>query len=297
MIFMIENRNQWINIYTKEEIKYSNWDRDFFEKSQRFGYLSVDPFSSWWASTDSPITDEFEKISIICMETIHEDSTSGLTSGSTSGPTSGSASGSTSGSNSSSSSGWSPTSDQNSSSDSGTDSNSVTSGSSSTSGWTPGAVLDYTFPFPIDFCTEGLHNCHKDATCVTVDDSSKAFKCNCVNKMAEMGLIVVGNGFGETGCQYTIESKPQNIYGSNFKPSFGSTSGFTSGSTTGSTSGSISGSFNGQTSGSTSDSASGFGSGSSSSSTSGYFGEMTDDFIINFTVDSPFDTVWFQIIT
>ena len=151
--------------------------------------------------------------------------------------------------------------------------------------------MDYTFPFPIDFCTEGLHNCHKDATCVTVDDSSKAFKCNCVNKMAEMGLIVVGNGFGENGCQYTIESKPQNIYGSNFKPSFGSTSGFTSGST----SGSISGSFNGQTSGSTSDSASGFGSGSSSSSTSGYFGQITDDFIINFTVDSPFDTVWFHV--
>ena len=287
---MIENQKQWINIYTKEEIKYSNWDKDFFDKSQRFGYLSVDPYYSWWASTDSPISGN-EKISIICMEAIHEDSTSGSTSGSTSDSTSSSTSGPTSGSGSSPAS----TSDQNSSSDSVTDSNSLTSGSSSTSGssvtsgWTPGAVLDYTFPFPIDFCTEGLHNCHKDATCVTVDDLSKTFKCDCVNKMAEMGLIVVGNGFGENGCQYTIESKPQNIYGNNYKPSFGSTSGSTSASTSGSTAGSASGS----TSGSTSSS----GAGSSSSSNSGQNQGITDDFIINFTVDSPFNTVLFQIIT
>ena len=264
MKLIIENRNQWINIYTKEEIKYSNWEKDFFDKSQRFGYLSVDPFYSWWASTNSPITDENEEISIICMEAIHEDSTSG--------------------------SGSSPasTSDQNSSSP--TDSNSPTSGSSSTSGssatsgWTPGAVLDYTFPFPIDFCTEGLHNCHKDATCVTVDDLSKTFKCDCVNKMAEMGLIVVGNGFGENGCQYTIESKPQNIYGSNYKPSSSSTTS------------SFTGSSNGSTFGSNPGSTSGSGTGSSSSSNSGHNQGITDDFIINFTVDSPFSTVLFQII-
>ena len=141
---------------------------------------------------------------------------------------------------------------------------------------------------PIDVCAENLHNCHKDAICVTVDDS-EAFKCECVNKMADMGLIVVGNGFGENGCQYTIESKPQNIYGNNYKPSFGSTSGSTSASTSGSTAGSASGS----TSGSTSSS----GAGSSSSSNSGQNQGITDDFIINSTVDSPFNTVLFQIIT
>ena len=143
---------------------------------------------------------------------------------------------------------------------------------------------------PIDVCAENLHNCHKDATCVTVDDS-KAFTCNCVNKMAEMGLIVVGNGVGENGCQYTIESKPQNIYGSNYKPSFGATSGQTSGSIADSTSGQASSSFTGTTSGSPTDPTSGLTSGSGTSSgPSGAFNSIIEEFIINFTFDSPYET-------
>ena len=139
---------------------------------------------------------------------------------------------------------------------------------------------------PIDVCAENYHNCHKDATCVTVNDST-AFKCNCVNKMAEMGLIVVGNGVGENGCKYTIESKPQNIYGSNYKPSFGATSG----STSGSTSGQVSGSSTGTTSGSSADPTSGLTSGSGTSSgPSGAFNSINEDFIINFTFDSPYET-------
>ena len=150
---------------------------------------------------------------------------------------------------------------------------------------------------PIDVCAENLHNCHKDATCVTVNDS-QAFKCNCVNKMADMGLIVVGNGVGENGCQYTIESKPQNIYGSNYKPSFGTTSGPTSASSSGSTSGSTSGqafgSSTGSNSGSSTDPTSGLTSVSSGDSTSsgpsGAFNSINEDFIISFTFDSPYET-------
>ena len=130
---------------------------------------------------------------------------------------------------------------------------------------------------PIDVCAESLHNCHKDATCDTDDDLSKGFKCTCVNKMKELGLIVVGNGVGENGCKYTIQPKPQDIYGSNFKPITGPTSGSNSGWTTGSTSGS--------TSGLTSSSMSG-----SSSGSGDIFGTAMEDFIISFTFDSPYDT-------
>ena len=131
---------------------------------------------------------------------------------------------------------------------------------------------------PIDVCAENLHSYHKDATCVTVNDST-GFKCSCVNKMAEMGLIVVGNGVGENGCKYTIESKPQNIYGSNYKPSFGGTSGSTSGSTSGTTSSS--------STDPTSDLTSGSG---LSGTSSGAFNSINEDFIINFTFDSPYET-------
>ena len=122
---------------------------------------------------------------------------------------------------------------------------------------------------PIDACAESLHNCHKDATCDTNDDLSKGFKCTCVNKMEELGLIVVGNGVGENGCKYSIQPKPQNIYGNNYKP------------VTGPTSGSISGSMSGSTSGSTS---------GSPSSSGDVFGTPIEDFTISFTFDSPYET-------
>ena len=124
---------------------------------------------------------------------------------------------------------------------------------------------------PIDACAENLHNCHKDATCESADDLSKGFKCNCINKMAEFELIVVGNGVGQNGCKYTIESKPQLIYGVNYKPTFSSTTGSVSGPAFGS----ISGSNIGSTSGSASDSGE-------------VFGSLNEDFIINFTYGSPY---------
>ena len=90
-----------------------------------------------------------------------------------------------------------------------------------------------------------------------------------------MGLIFVGNGVGENGCQYTIESKPQNIYGSNYKPS----------------SGQVSGSSTGTTSGLSTDPTSGLTSGSGTpSGPSGAFDSINEDFIINFTFDSPYET-------
>ena len=265
----VVNHDQWINIYTKEEIKYSNWSKHFYEKSHHFAYISVSSSSAWWVSTDSPITDEYEKPRNICMDQIHNDSTSELNSGS--GSISGESSSSGSDSNSSSS---------DSSSVSGTTSGSISgSTSGSTSGWSPGSTYNYIFPFPIDFCTEGLHNCHKDANCVTVDHVSKSFECNCVNKMTEFGLIVVGDGVGENGCKYTIESKPQHIYGSDYRPTSGLTSGSTSSSISSSTSSSISGSTSG-----------------SNSLSSGHYTAIDDDFIIDFTLNSPFDSVRLQII-
>ena len=82
-----------------------------------------------------------------------------------------------------------------------------------------------------------------------------------------MGLIVVGNGVGENGCKYTIESKPQNIYGSNYKPSFGATSGSSTDPTSDLTSGS-----------------------GMSGTSSGAFNSINEEFIINFTFDSPYET-------